>query len=67
MSTAILKQLKLEDAIKDEYKKRFPALDADGVVKRILDVNCESTRKTTKVLMAMWPEVLRVNIKEGKG
>lgn len=62
----LLRQLELEDAIRDECARHFPALDADWAVKRILDVNYESIKKTTKVLMEMWPEVLRVNIKEGK-
>ena len=66
MRTRLEQQIELEDAIKAEARNRFPALDPDWVAKKILDRNLENTRKMTKILVAMWPEVKRIQIEGEK-
>ena len=66
MSTLIEKQIELEDLIKAEAKKRFPAMDPDWAADRILTRNHQNQWKTAKILAKMWPEVVRVSIQGDK-
>ena len=66
MSTLIEKQIELEDLIKAEAKKQFPAMDPDWAADRILTRNHQNHWKTAKILAKMWPEVVRVSIKGDK-
>lgn len=62
MPTRLAQQLDLEELVRKESQKSYPALDANWVVTRWLGRLEEDSRKTARILIQMWPEVVSVRL-----
>jgi hypothetical protein len=51
--------MKIEDAIREAVKARFPSLDPDWAVKCHMDKMYKNSMKKAEILILMMPEIIR--------
>lgn len=64
MATLIEQQIELENMIEARAVSVFPEADPKWFSGRHMDMLHDNARKSAKILMLMWPEV--VNVRMGK-